>query len=127
MPKDGWDWGDRTPDLSQLPPHLRESLTEPIPLRPGEVYGRVLIYKKTPGLNHPNGRILVTKYYKDVTKPTGVPDGAQFDMVDFTGRGALSTVILTQDNIPPVMGGLIRSFLSMGGTREELLALITES
>lgn len=127
MTKEGWDWGSVGPDLSKLPAHLRENLTESIPLRPGEVYGRVLIFRKTPGLNHPNGRILVSNYHKDAANPSGPPDGAQIDLADFSGRLALSTFFLAKDKVPPVLGGLIRSFLAMGGTEEELRTVIAQA
>ena len=121
--RDGWDWGMR-PNLSKLPLHLRESLTETIPLRPGEVYGKVLIFNKTTGLNHPNGRILVTNYHKDAARPVGPPDGAQIDMVDFSGRLPLATCLLRKKQVPDILRGLMRSFLAMGGTVEELHSAI---
>lgn len=127
MAKDGWNWGNIGPDLSKLPPHLRENLTEPIPLRPGEVRGRVFIFRNTPGLNHPNGRVLVAPYHKDVAQPSTTPDGAQIDVADYTGRLPLATVVLAKKHMPDVMKGLVRNFLAMGGTREELLEMINES
>lgn len=120
MVKEGWDWGAIGPNLSKLPQHLRESLTDNIPLRPGEVYGRVLIYRKTPALNHPNGRVLVTKYYKDAARPIGVPDGAQIDLVDFSGHEPLISILLAKESIPAVLGGLVQSFLAMGGSADDL-------
>jgi len=124
MAKEGWDWGAIGPNLSKLPPHLRESLSENIPLRPGEVHGRVLIFRKTPALIHPNGRVLVTKYYKDAARPVGIPDGAQIDLVDFSGREPLVSVLLVKENVPAVLGGLVQSFLAMGGSADDLHAAI---
>jgi hypothetical protein len=66
----------------------------------------------------------VSNYYKDAASPSGPPDGAQVDLVDFSGRVALVTFILAKRNVPAVIGGLIRSFLDMGGSREDLLAAV---
>lgn len=120
MSKDGWDWGGIGPNLSKLPPHLRGSLGEPIPLRNNEVHGRVFIFRNTPGLNHPNGRILVTNFYKDAAAPTGIPDGAQIDVSEFSGRLALATMVLPKKHMPVVIRELVRSYIAMGGTIDEL-------
>jgi hypothetical protein len=120
MARDGWDWNGIGPNLSKLPPHLRDNFSGDIPLRPGEVRGRVIIFKKTPGLIHPNGRILVSHYHKDAACPIGRPDGAQVDMTDFTGRAALATFLLEKQQVPAILAGLVHSFLAMGGTEKEI-------
>lgn len=126
MARDGWDFGDIQPNLSKLPPHLRENISKTLPLRPYEVHSRIFILRKSPGLNHPNGRVNVSDFYKDAVRPTGVPDGAQIDTTDFSGRLALASFILAKDKVTAVISGLAKSYMRMGGTREELLAAIDE-
>jgi len=67
----------------------------------------------------------VTSFHKDAANPTGAPDGVQVDMVDFSGRLPLATFLLTKDKVPHILRGLVRSFLAMGGTEEELKVLLT--
>ena len=57
-------WDEIKPNLSKLPIHIREALSEPTPLQPNEVHGKLLIQRRKEGLNHPNARIRVSKLIK---------------------------------------------------------------
>jgi hypothetical protein len=113
-------WDDAKPNLAKLPPQLKQNLTQPIPVRPEEVYGGIHIFKKTQGLHHPNGRILVSKYYKDAGEESKPTDALQIDFSDFTGRTAVGTLVLKKTQAQVILTSMMRTFLQIGGSVAEL-------
>ena len=114
-----WPGGPR-PDLRKLPQVVREQLSQPVPLRPTEVHAGVLLFQTTPGLNHPNGRVLVSSHRKDPEAYTAVPDGIQIDLTDFYGRKPLASIVLTPAAVVPVLENLIRCYVALGATAEDV-------
>lgn len=121
-----WPGGPR-PDLRRLPQVVREQMSQPVPLRPTEVHASVLLFQSTPGLNHPNGRVLVSPHRKDPDNYTGVPDGIQLDMTDFHGRKPLASVVLTAKAAIPVLENLIRCYMALGATPEDVQQLVSNA
>jgi len=121
-----WDFGAR-PNLSKLPAQVKEQMSQPIPLRPEEALGRLMVFRNTSGLNHPNARFLVTSFREGIDNYSGTPDGAQLDVMDFSGRIPLSSMILPKETVESLLVGLTRCYLEMGGTGEALDAVRTRA
>lgn len=117
-------WGGMPrPNLAKLPTVIREQLAQPVPLRPNEVRAKIVIFRKSPGLIHPNGRVYVTEYRKDANNISGSPDGIQIDSADFSGKSPLSSILLTKQDIPAVIENMLRIYRTLGATDEEINAL----
>ncbi len=110
-----WDNKHFSPDLSKLPREVRESLTQPIPLRPEEAYATVIIYQRTPALNHPNARCNATLYQHEENALVNIPMGVQLDFLDYTGRIPLATAVLGPDILKLTLTSMLRVFTRMGG------------
>jgi hypothetical protein len=121
-----WDFGAR-PNLARLPAHVKEQMSQPVPLRPEEVLGRLMVFQNTSGLNHPNARFLVTAFREGAENYSGPPDGAQLDVMDFSGRVPLSSMILPKTTVESLLVGLARCYLEMGGTIGELESINTRA
>jgi hypothetical protein len=119
---DYWDNSGLAPNLSKLPLHIREGMTTPIPIRPDEVNAALMIYKQTPGLNHPNARCNVTSFRRDGSSGISIDLGAQIDFSDFTGRIALATAVISKDVLPKVIEGLLRAYMGFGGDLDAVIA-----
>jgi len=128
MSSNPWDYSGLGPNLARLPQHLKEQLTANIPLRPEETYGRVVIFNRSPGLVHPNGRVLATGFRDPSDTATNVVSGVQLDALDFSGRIPLASLILPKDCTRNVLVGMLRAYIAMGGgSKEEVAAMLTEA
>lgn len=121
MSKDMWDNTGMQPDLMKLPLHIREGMTQHIPHRPDECNAAFMIFKQTPGLNHPNARCNITTFVKTAGSAISLNGGAQLDFTDFTGRLALATAVIDHSRLGAVIASLIRVFTNMGGDMEPVL------
>jgi len=115
MSKNMWDNTGIQPDLMKLPLHIREGMTQHIPHRPDECNAAFMIFRQTPGLNHPNARCNVTTFRKEANSAISINGGAQVDFTDFSGRLALATAVIDQSNLGSVIASLIRVYTGMGG------------
>lgn len=104
-------WDDAKPNLSKLPPHLRDALNAPVPVKPGEAQGRLSVITRRAGLNHPNARIWVNAIQQK--------DGPRliFEMCDHRG---LPQVMLA---INPDSVGTFRESLNSAFEQLELIAM----
>jgi hypothetical protein len=121
MSGDYWDGSGAGvgPNLAKLPLEIREQQTRPMPLREGEAYGRVVLFRKSPGLVHPNGRVNVTVHQSDPLDVAAVA-GVQIDATDFSARIPLATLILAKEGVPGVLTNLLRAYMQLGGTDADI-------
>lgn len=117
-----WDNSGLAPNLSKLPLHIREGMTTSIPIRPDEFNAALMIFKQTPGLNHPNARCNVTTFRQEGSSGISITSGAQVDFADFTGRLALATAVVGMENMPGLIEGLLRVFKNLGGDIDTVVA-----
>lgn len=108
------------PDLRKLPLQQRKSLTNPIPLRPGEVYGRVMITSEKHGLHHPNGRISLTVQREDGATESRFNNKVRIDMSDQSARIPLVTVLLDKEPLETVIKSAVVAYLQLGGSLKDL-------
>lgn len=122
MGREIWDNTGIVPDLMKLPLHVREGMTQTIPHRPDECHAAFMIFRQTPGLNHPNARLNATLFRKGETNSAiSIASGAQLDFTDFTGRIALATAIVDQAILGNVIASLIRTYTTLGGDIQPVL------
>jgi hypothetical protein len=117
-----WDNSNFRPDLSRLPREIRENLSAPTPLRPEEGYATVILFQRTPALNHPNARCNASLYRNEENALVNVPIGAQLDFADYTGRIPLATVVLGKDVLEKTLSSMLRVYTQMGGNVEDVIA-----
>jgi len=115
------------PNLTKLPQHIREQIAQPVPLRPSEVRTKISLFQVTSGLQHPNGRVLVSEFRQDPDNYVNKPDGIQIDGSDFYGRKPLLSIVLDKKTAQPVIENMLRCFLALGATKEELAALVSRA
>lgn len=118
---DYWDNTGIQPNLAKLPLHIREGMTQHIPHRPDECNAAFMIFKQTPGLNHPNARVNVVRFKRETNSSISIESGIQLDFTDFTGRIALATAIVDQQFFGRMLTGLIRAFIAAGGDLDSVL------
>lgn len=104
-------WDQAKPDLSKLPVHLRESLTAPVPVKPGEVLGRVSILTKRTGLNYPNARIWINPIRRE---------DKQTLVIEFTDHRGVPQVMVEvrQDQLMALKATLAHCFDLLEGKAE---------
>jgi hypothetical protein len=119
------DWrGAGTPNLSKVPQHIRDALSEPVPVRDTEATGRLHLFHdaRSSGLNIPNAR-MHARTYTPMEGETGTRDMApkvQIDFVDYTGKMPIATAILVPEQALILINQLMRSYLRIGGPIEEI-------
>lgn len=121
MTQNHWDPPNTSPDLSRLPPQLREALNQPIPLRPDEKNAAVMLFNKTVGMNHPNGRCNVVPFKRVENSVVAMEKGLQLDFSEFTGRVPLATVIINFTDGAAFAASVLRAYLSLGGDLDVVL------
>lgn len=112
-----WDNSGHYPDLSKLPPEIRESLAKAIPMRPNETHVHAIIFRDSPGLNHPNARCVVQAQPNILNKQN---PGLQIDVADFSAKISLATVFVRQKNLHEFVTSVVRQYLQLGGDMEKL-------
>lgn len=110
-----WDNSGNAPNLSRLPLEVREGMTRPIPMRTDEVYAAVMIFKQSPGLNHPNGRCHVSPYRTTHNAVVSMDKGIQLDFTEFSGKLALATVVIDVNTAEPFISNMLRAYKELGG------------
>jgi len=118
---DYWDNTGGNANLAKLPLHVREGMTQHIPHRQDECNASFMIFRQTPGLNHPNARCNVVAFKKEPNSSISINSGIQLDFTDFTGRLALATAIVDQQFFGRMLTGMIRAFISAGGDLDAVL------
>ncbi len=100
------------PDLTRLPEHLRQALTQPIPMRVGEVRAQNIIFPMIQeyGLNHPNGRVRPMLHVPDANKPNQV-SGIQLESYDFTGHKPITMCVMRNEALGEFLKGYITSYI----------------
>ena len=117
------DYWDRKPDLTRLPPTLKDSLNKPIPFRPHEVRARVLI-SPTVGQNHPNGRFLIAPHRPN--SDSSVIEGLRVEALDYAGKLPLATIILKNEDFFQALQGALLAYKKAGGSLAQLVNLVEE-
>jgi len=110
-----WDNSGGQPNLSRLPVEVREGMARPIPMRDDEVYAAVMIFKQSPGLNHPNGRCNVVAYRTTNNAVVPMDKGIQLDFSEFSGKFPLATVVIDVKGAEPFVANLLRAYAELGG------------
>lgn len=103
-------WETAKPNLSKLPPHLRDALNAPVPVKRGEAHGRLSIITKRTGLNHPNARVWVNTFEQK---------GVHLLVLELCDHRGLPQVMLT---INPESVGDFRESLNTAFEQLELLS-----
>lgn len=117
---------DKRPDLSRLPPELREQVREPIPLRPLEFYDSLSITGAASF--HRNVRINIGSYVPEPEEAlAGDTPCVHINMHDYTGKVTLGTIIITTQNIKTAMTSMLRAHLQLGGTLDILEEIQAEA
>jgi len=96
-------WDSVKPDLSKLPPHLRDALNAPVPVKEGESQGRLSIITRRTGLNHPNARIWVNVIDQQGTKQL---------VLELCDHRGLPQVMLTinKEAVAPFKASMLQAF-----------------
>jgi hypothetical protein len=118
-------WNSR-PDLTRLPEHLRQTLTQAIPIRPAEVRAQTIIFPliQEQGLNHPNGRVRALPY---IPKADSMQiEGVQFEASNFTGHRPIYVTIIKTSDCPEFLKGMIASYVRAAGNWETFDKLVEE-
>lgn len=104
-------WNQK-PDLSRMPEHLRQTLTQPIPMRPAEVRAQSIIFPLVHdyGLNHPNGRLRAVVHIPDGSKVNTI-EGIMLETYDFTGHKPITVNILKREAMPEFLKGYITAYI----------------
>ena len=113
-----WDNSGGQPNLTRLPLEVREGMARPIPMRDDEVYAAVMIFRQSPGLNHPNGRCNVAAYRTTQNAVVPMEKGLQIDLAEFSGRFPLATVVIDLNHSEAFLSNLMRAYASLGGDVE---------
>jgi hypothetical protein len=115
------------PDLTRLPEYLRQTLTQPIPMRVAEVRAQTIIFPLTSeyGLNHPNGRLRAMVHIPQGDK-VNVIDGIMVETYDFTGHKPLTASILKREAIPEFLKGYITAYIRDKQSWSEFDKLVEE-
>ena len=119
-----WDNSGGQPNLSRLPIEVREGMARAIPMRDDEVYAAVMIFRQSPGLNHPNGRCNVSAYRTTLNAVVPMDKGLQLDFSEFSGKFPLATIIIDIKTAEPFIANLLRSYAELGG---DIQAAVTRS
>ena len=119
------NWGGRNaPNLSKVPQHIRDALSEPVPVRDTEATGRLHLFHdpRSSGLNMPNTR-MHARAYTPMEGETGTRETVsqvQIDFVDYTGKVPIATALLLPPQALVLINQLMRSYLRIGGAIEEI-------
>lgn len=118
-------WNSK-PDLTRLPEHLRQSLTQAIPIRPAEVRAQTIVFPliHEHGLNHPNGRIRILPHQPkaEEIKFTGI----QVEASNFTGHKPIYVTVVTTDHCPEFIKGLVASYVRATGSWDSFNSIVEE-
>lgn len=118
-------WNSK-PDLTRLPEHLRQALTQPIPIRPAEIRVQTVIFPliHEHGLNHPNGRLRAMVYTPKVE--TDVIEGVQLEASTFTGHKPIYATILKTADCAEFLRGFITAYVRANKSWDKVDSLIEE-
>lgn len=106
-------WDQTKPDLSRLPPHLRDALTAPVPRKEREVAGKLAVITRRPGLNHPNARVWLTPVVKEINKEKHVE--LIIEMSDHRGQPQ-AVLVLSDKQLPMFREAIEYCFSFFEGT-----------
>jgi len=117
-------WESARPDISRLPPHLREQAA-PTPLSEFEVRSRIVIFKNpvAKGLNHPTGRVNVVAHQPD-EENVDKYEGLAINLMDFKGHAPLACAIIATEHFEKLFEGFIQEYERSGGKIEKLQEIL---
>lgn len=121
MAKDTWFGGN--PNLTKLPKHIRDALTQVIPIQPNEILASLFLFKdpRLTGLNIPNSRLHIRGYTPDeVEKARNKPAGIQLEFVDPSGKHPIAMSIVAKEKIPLFLTEFFKAVASIGVSVEEI-------
>lgn len=124
MPENPY-WNSK-PDLTRLPEHLRQTLTQSIPIRSGEIRAQTIIFPliQEQGLNHPNGRVRALPYTPKADVMTS--EGVQLESSNFTGHKPIYVTVIRTAECPEFLKGFIACYVRATGNWDSVDNLIAE-
>jgi len=110
-------WRSDPPNLTKLPKHVVDAINKPVPLKHGEIQGRLQLYvdKHLTGLNHPNARLYATKYVPDAALKRNDRPGIQLEIVEPKGKRAIAHFVIPTEQLKFVLYRMVQAHLDLGG------------
>lgn len=112
-------------DLTHAPQHIRDARREPVPMRPYEVKARVQVTIRQSCV-YPNGRLWVARLAADDHAgkgQIGEKEMVAIKALDFRGVETISQILISLDDLPTLLQGLVAMYRLTGATQEDVNAL----
>lgn len=127
MKRKGVHWDSARPDLSKLPPEIKDQL-DPLPLGNTETRAKITIFRNPhfQGLSHPTGRLFIAAHQPNA-EIVDQYEGLILQLVDFTGHTPLACAVVNTEQAAILFQGLITEYRRSGGDLQNLQKLLEET